>query len=375
MRAVAPSNRVRMRLKLLTGALTLICLLMTACGGNLATQPSTLQNMPTNATALPGKTERPFAYVAQICATSTSCPSPNGLVQTLNGETITTGVVNPTTLALDDSGNLFVGNSTTSNQGDVTVYAPNTQSPARTLTGLLGVPKGLLTDAAGSLYVIDQYRAGCCELEGTGGIYAAGASKPGRHLKGLSGFAHSPVIDKSGNVYVGNFSIFPGWVSVYGPGKRAPSRIINKGIGLPIQLALTPDGDLAVVNGLFTGKSDVTVYPAGKGTPSLTIEAGLHSPVSLAVDADGNIYVGNGGDKKARASITAYRKGQTTVWRTLRSGFTYPATLAFDTSGRLYVANVPDKATNTIVVFAPGGSKPVHTYTLEEQFSAMALPR
>ncbi|HEV3092802.1 MAG TPA: hypothetical protein VGX91_15280 [Candidatus Cybelea sp.] len=364
-----------MRLKLLTSALILICPLMAACGGSLSTPPSTLQNASTNAAALAGKTERPFAYVAQICATSMSCPSPNGLVQTLDGQTITTGIENPTTLALDDSGNLFVGNATTSNEGDVTVYAPNSQTPARTLSGLLGVPKGLIADAAGSLYVIDQYRAGCCELEGTGAIYAAGASKSHEHLKGLSGFAHSPVIDKLGNLYVGNFSIFPGWVSVYGPGKRAPSRIINKGIGLPIQLALAPNGDLVVVNGLFTGKSDVTVYRAGEGTPSLTIEAGLHSPVAVAVDARGNIYVGNGGDKKARASITVYQKGQTTVWRTIRSGFTYPAALAFDASGRLYVANVPDKATNTIAVFAPGGSKPVHTYALEEQFSAMAMPR
>jgi hypothetical protein len=36
---------------------------------------------------------------------------------------------------------------------------------------------------------------------------------------------------------VGNFDVFPGWVSFYARGKHVPSRVINKGIGLPIQLA------------------------------------------------------------------------------------------------------------------------------------------
>lgn len=95
----------------------------------------------------------------------------------------------------------------------------------------------------------------------------------------------------------------------------------------------------------------------------------------VAVDADGNIYVANSGNKRVRGSITVYRKGQTTLRRSIHSGFTYPAALAFDSSGRLYVANVPNKGANTIAVFASGGSTPVHTYALKEQFSALAVPR
>jgi hypothetical protein len=348
--------------------------MLMGCGGHIAAPSGALPSAAKSDAAPAAKSNPPFAYVAQICQTSASCPSPNGLVQMLGGAAITTGVENPTTLALDGSGNLYVGDSTSSNAGDVSVYGAKSTNPLRILGGITGVPKGLVADATGRLFVVAQYRSGCCELVGTGEIYAPGATKPKNPLKGLSGFAHSPVLDASGNLYVGNFDVFPGWVSVYGPGRRTPSRVIQNGIGLPIQLALTPNGELVVLNGLFSGGYDVVVYPVGASTPSLTITAGLHASTSVAVDADGNIYVGNGREKKLRGSITVYRNGQTTIWRTIDSGFRFPAALAFDGSGRLYVANVPRKGTNTIVVFAAGGSKPLHTYRLTEEFAALAVP-
>ncbi len=293
----------------------------------------------------------------------------------LGGPAITTGVDDPTTLALDGSGALYVANSTGLNEGDVTVYAPKSVNPLRTLTGIVGEPKGLVANAAGRLYVVAQDRVGCCQLDGTGAIYAPGATTPKHELQGLSGFAHSPLLDPSGNLYVGNFSVYPGWVSVYDAGRRRPSRVINNGIGLPIGLALAPNGDLVVLNGLFDGSYDVTVYPAGESAPSLTITAGLQRCTAIAVDADSNIYVANDKDKRTHGSVTMYLSGQTTVSRSIETGVTFPAALAFDGSGRLYVANSPDKEASTLVVFAAGSSVPLHTYRLAEQFAALAVPQ
>ena len=293
----------------------------------------------------------------------------------LGGAAITKGIEDPMVLSLDASGNLYVGNSTASNAGDVSVYAPKSVKLERILSGVMGIPKGLATNAAGRLFAIAQYRSGCCGFEGTGAIYAAGATEPRRRLKDLSGFAHSPVIDKFGNLYVANFDVFPGWVSVYEHGRNVPSRFIRNGIGLPIQLALAPNGDLVVANGLFSGGCNVVVYPAGESTPTLTITAGVRSVYGVAVDANGNIYVANGADKKAQRLVTVYRRGQKTVWRSIRTGITFPVALAFDSSGRLYVANAPRKGADTIAVYASGGSTPLHTYALEEEFSAIAVPR
>jgi hypothetical protein len=362
-----------MQLKPVSTALILLSMLLSGCGGRIAAPSSALPLASKNNPVPASKSDPPFAYVAQRCQSSSSCQSPNGLVQMLGGAAITSDVENPTALALDGSGNLYVGNSTTSNQGDVSVYAAKSANPLRILSGITGVPKGLVADAAGHLFVVAQYRSGCCQIEGTGGIYAPGGTKPRHSLKGLSGFAHSPVLDESGNLYVGNFAVFPGWVSVYAHGRHVPSGVINEGIGLPIQLAIAPNGDLVVLNGLFSGGYNVVVYPVGQSAPSLTITAGLHAATAVAVDADGNIYVANGRDRKGHGSITVYRNGQTTLWRTIR-GIPFPAALAFDGSGRLYVANAPRKGASSIAVFAAGGSKPIHTYQLTEQFAALAVP-
>jgi hypothetical protein len=362
-----------MQLRMTFSALIIVAMLP-GCGARTSATSGSLPSLTAENTRAHSASDPPFAYVAEICRTTSSCSFPNGLVQTLGGASITTGITNPTTMAIDGSGNLYVGNSTSANEGDVTAYAPNGTAPLRTLTGVVGVPKGLVADATGRLFLVAQYRSGCCELVGTGGIYAPGGTKPQKALKGLSGFAHSPQLDQSGNLYVANFAVFPGWVSVYAPGKHRPSRVISNGIGLPIGLAVAPNGALVVLNGLFSGGYNVVVYPAGEATPSLTITAGLQRSTAVAVDADGNIYVANDREKKRPGSVTVYRSGKTTVWRSIRSGISFPGALAFDGAGRLYVANVPDKKASTLVVFAAGGSKPIDTYQLTEQFSALAVP-
>jgi hypothetical protein len=364
-----------MRFKSVSTALLLVATLsvwasaVPAAAGALARLPAK------NGRPLASKTSQPFAYVAEICEIASSCPSANGLVQMLGGPAITSGIVNPTTLALDGAGNLYVGNATGTSEGNVTVYASKSVNLLRTLGGITGEPKGLVADAAGQLFVVAQDRVGCCQLQGTGEIYAPGGTQPQRNIQGLSGFAHSPVRDSAGTLYVGNFDVFPGWVSVYDRWKRFPSRVIATGIGLPIQLALAPNGDLVVLNGLFSGGYDVTVYPAGATAPSLTITAGLHASTSLAVDADGNVYVGNGRFKGQPGSVTVYLSGQTTVSRTIQTGITFPAALAFDGSGRLYVADVPRKGASSIAVYASGALTPLHTYHLAEEFAAMAVPQ
>jgi hypothetical protein len=345
------------------------------CGARTIEPSGSLPNQAVRSgPTLDSTTDPPFAYVAQRCRSNSSCSAPNGLVQMLGGPAITSDIDNPNTLALDGSGNLYVGNSTSSNEGDVSVYAAQSVNPLRILRGIAGVPEGLVANAAGRLVVVGRDKAGCCQFVGSGGIYPPGATMPRRRVKGLSGFAHSPVQDKLGNLYVANFDVFPGWVSVYKSGHHAPSRVINDGIGLPIQLAVAPSGALVVLNGLFSGGYDVTLYQPGANTPSLTIAAGLHECTAVAVDASGNVYVANGRDLKRRGEVTVYRSGQTTVWRSIRSGLTFPGALAFDALGRLYVANVPRKGPNAIVVFAAGGSKLLQTYRLKEQFAALAVP-
>jgi hypothetical protein len=364
-----------MRLKLATAVLILAATLSASSSHAAAASSALARPGVRNGPTVASKANPPFAYVAEICRSSSSCPSQSGFVQMLGGQAITSGIEIPTTLALDASGNLYVGNSLGSDEGNVSVYAPMSLSPLRTLSGFTGVPEGLVADTTGRLFLFSQYREGCCQLGGDGEIYAPGGTQPQHSMKGVSGFAHSPALDKFGNLYVANFDVFPGWVSVYAPGKHVPAHVIATGIGLPIQLAVASQTDLVVLNGLFSGGNNVTVYPNGATAPSLTITAGLHASASLAVDDAGNIYVGNGRDHKQPGEVTVYNKGQTTISRTIQTGITFPSALAFDASGRLYVANVRRNGASTITVYAPGASTPLHTYKLAEQYASMAVPR
>src|ERR1700723_2260031 len=94
----APSRRrtdVTMRLRLLTPALILIGPMMSGCGRNIPTPQSAPLNLAsTSDPALASEAQRPFAYVAQTCGSSSSCPSPNGLVQMLGGPAITKDIEN-----------------------------------------------------------------------------------------------------------------------------------------------------------------------------------------------------------------------------------------------------------------------------------------
>jgi hypothetical protein len=268
------------RVKLLTTALIVLCPMVSGCGGTIpapASAPPSLAS--TIGTARLSDAERPFAYVAETCRTA-SCPSPSGLVQMLGGPAITKGIEDPRVLTVDGSGNLYVGNSTTSNGGDVSVYAPKSVKPLRILSGIIGIPDGLAANAAGRLIVIAQHSVGCCGFQATGAVFAPGATEPGRRLKDLSTFAGSPVLDKFGNLYVTNFSVFPGWVSVYHHARNVPSRFIRKGIGLPTALALAPNGDLVVGNGLFS------LFTSGSGRKKLAV-ADDHRRLTVVVRCRG----------------------------------------------------------------------------------------
>jgi Beta-propeller repeat len=69
----------------------------------------------------------PILYVAKNCS-SAACSYPNGLVETFGGAksiAITQNVESPGAIAVDKSGNVYVGSSTSITSGYVSVFAPN----------------------------------------------------------------------------------------------------------------------------------------------------------------------------------------------------------------------------------------------------------
>ena len=75
-------------------------------------------------------------------------------------------------MAFDGFGNLYVENEFSNN---VTVYAPGSSSPLRTISQSVNGPDALLFDGSGNLYVANYDSA-------TVTVYAEGSTKPLRTI-------------------------------------------------------------------------------------------------------------------------------------------------------------------------------------------------
>jgi DNA-binding beta-propeller fold protein YncE len=360
--------RIYSELRLLA-VLSLACSSLFACSAantSGAFSPSAVPARAAAASSSPG----PLAYVAETCPFKAGTCSPrDGFVQILGGSAITSEIYIPTMIATDASGNVYVGNESSSTNGYVTVYRPGALTPYRTIKNVTGTPHGVAVDASGNAYVVSNYKYECCQILGAITEYAPDGSIL-RRLNGAASFASHPMFDAAGNLYVTNFDTFPGYIAVYKPGATDPSRIIIKGIGFPKSPAFDPQGNLYVLNQLLNHTSNVVVYAPGKGVAFRTITDGLVTPVWLAIDPSGSLYIANEGTKKDPGNVIVFAPGSTSVTRTIRTGIANPFQIAFDAQGRLYVVNAPYAGGQFVSIYAPGASSPFKKYRIAHNISA-----
>jgi hypothetical protein len=139
--------------------------------------------------------------------------------------TITDGLALPETIAVDAKGTVYVGERT-NNIASLTVYAPRSVHPARTINLNIGgyalQPGGMAFDAKGNLLVAVQVKLSELHIFKVG----PGASQ-GQELRvdltGLSG--PGLALDGAGNMYVG--SAGTATVAVFAPGATKPTRTIS----------------------------------------------------------------------------------------------------------------------------------------------------
>ncbi|MGA8575325.1 MAG: SMP-30/gluconolactonase/LRE family protein [Candidatus Cybelea sp.] len=269
------------------------------------------------------------------------------------GRTIAQGVIAALAIAVDDSGYLYVSNCVRCvdpfHYDTITIYAPKSAKPLRTIRTGYHLPGDIAFDANGNAYVDVAPAINVYEKHGT------------RHLRTLSGAAGRLEFDAAGNLYSAQrkYDNSGGQVFVFPPGATTPSYTITKGIYNPGGIAIdATDNDLYVAN---SSHNDIAVYPAGRLEPSrtITVATGLENPQALALDGDGNLYAAN----TYESTVTVYAPGSSDVLRTIVKGIASPSALAFDQTGNLYVANVygnegGSEVGGTITVYGPGESKP-----------------
>jgi sugar lactone lactonase YvrE len=351
----------------------IVVVTLCACSNGSSYAPGSGYSPASRTTSAQRHRIAPIAYVAEVCQhANNNCKPPGGLIETLDGTSITNGIADPWSLAFDATGDLYVGNQNGTNPtGFVTEYAPGSTSPLRTINNLGGTPRALAIDTSNNVFVIGNAKAGCCNFAGFGSVYGSTGNKKLWKLAGIGSFPGRPAFDAEGNLYVPNFETFPGDVTVYPPGAKKPSRAIQNGIGFPKALAFDSSGNLYVLNNTLKHGSNVTVYAPGSGNVMRTIDAGMKTAYTMVLDPHDNVYVANDEGRGVPNAVLVYSAGTNALLRTITTGVKYPVGLAFDSNGDLLVANAPRRGKNTVTMYPPGTSEPSQTYQLKESPTAI----
>jgi tripartite motif-containing protein 71 len=283
----------------------------------------------------------------------------------------------PLALAIAPAGELYVADRCVGGQ----IHKRDAQgtwsviATAGTGLGRVGNPTALAVDTVGNLYVADyDYPSSRIQKGDAQGNWS---------LLGMAGSNHDQVadptalaVDGAGNLYVA------GWMidGTYGIDKREPDgnwSIIPPGdtnadrTGVPSALAVDAAGELYVASqlifdGLGTFGIDWVHRRDAQGSWSVIATAGdapgqVHGPTALAVDTAGTLYVADGSPFVAdyangydgRIQMRDAQGG----WSVLAAGgsavgqVSHPSGLAVDTAGNLYVA---DTGNNRLLKYSPG---------------------
>jgi hypothetical protein len=230
---------------------------------------------------------------------------------------ISRGIRNPTSIWVDPSGNLYVGNSLTYHSS-VVMYAPGSLAPTRTYTTNVDLPFGGTLDAPGNMYVSD---AGIPNsIEGGVAVYLPGASAPDHYLNQNVHVPHGVAVDASGNVFLADIwgVTYTAVVEFIG-GSRTGTilPLDNLGGSFLEDLKLDAAGDIVVADAT---RNAVRFYPPPYAHQSRVLTAGLSAPTGLAYGPDGSLFVANEYVNVNTGNVVVFAPGSNVPTRTIATG-------------------------------------------------------
>jgi len=271
-----------------------------------------------------------YVYVVDRLNSAIRVISPAGLVSTLaggtqgfvNGSGPAASFYNPTGIAVDSLGNLYVGDTTNNAvrvvtpAGLVTTLAGGSQgfTNATGLAASFSSPNGVAIDSAGNVYVADTDNNAIRKIAPSGLVSTlAGNGATGfTNAIGTAASFNKPTgvaVDASGNVYVAdrdNYAIRK--ISSVG---LVSTLALNPTVGLPVDVAVDGMGNVYVADLGSTirkiSTAGVVSTLAGSNNVGFVDGAGttakFNNPYGVAVDGMGVVYVADSGNYSVRKIV------------------------------------------------------------------------
>jgi uncharacterized protein (TIGR03437 family) len=332
------------------------------------------------------------------------------------GPATSAGLGSPQAIALDTTGNLFISDAgfgvvrKVSADGIITTVAGN---PTRAggysgdghaaVDAQLNQPHGIAVDAAGNLYIADQYnhRIRKVGVNGTittvagGGDPVGGIGDGGQATDAILQYPQAVVVDASGNLFIADYGhylvrkVTPNGIittiagngnSIIGTSPTGDGGPATSAIVAPSGLALDAKGNLYIADHINNrvrkvSPGGIISTVAGSGASTYTgdggaaTDAGVKAPEGVAVDAFGDIFIAARGDQRVRlvspAGTITTIAGNGLVGSEGDGG---PATsaqldspygVAVDSRGFIYVSDSsPDVGANRVRLLTPAGAGP-----------------
>jgi streptogramin lyase len=269
------------------------------------------------------------------------------------------GILNPTAIAMDASGNAWVANGNSS----VSKFSPTgtALSPDSGFTGGgLSSPRGIAIDQKGHIWVVNSGNSSVTELSTTGSALSPDTGFTGGGLSSPYAIA----IDQRGNVWAPNFkSNSVSELSPTGAALSPDTGFTGGGLSEPTSIAIDGDNNVWVPNsGPIAGPDANTVTELSASGAPLSPSGGFplsdaytsSLDLSIAIDAHGNVWLAdgiseNGGvEELSAAGVNLSPYGGYTGGGTLE-----PKSVAIDGNGNVWVANSGD---DSVSEFSASGS-------------------
>jgi large repetitive protein len=235
---------------------------------------------------------------------------------------VSTGLINPSGVAVDALGNVFVAESSSGK-----VYKKTASGPGATVASGLSRPTALAVDGAGNVYVI-----------ASGALYketpAHGAyvqTQISTDLTNLVGVA----VDRGGNLYLTSSTVGDVHKETWQANGAYLESSIGYGISSPIGVGVDGRGDVFLLNAK-DGNLYIETLETNGSYLQTSFALGISQPGDLAVDGNENVYVVDSAhgeiEKLTRQTNGSYTESLAS------SGLTEPSGLAVDERGNLYCA-------------------------------------